>query len=196
MFRRGEVVFHEHDPADSLHLVTRGWFGVQARTRLGDEVMIAVRGEGDVFGEMALLTDSPRSATVFALEPGETLAVYRREFEVLRTRHPAIERAFTTMLTHAVRRMDRLLAEAYYESAEVRVLRRLIELAELYGGEDARIEVPLTQEQLAAIAGTSRATVNAVLAAERRRGSVSLARGRTIVTDVGLLRRRAGVGRD
>jgi len=62
------------------------------------------------------------------------------------------------------------------------VLRRLRELAELYGEEGTRV-IPLTQEEIAGLAGTSRATVNRVLRAEERAGSLELTRGRTTVLD-------------
>jgi CRP-like cAMP-binding protein len=88
--------------------------------------------------------------------------------------------------------MNDLVTEAYYEKAERRVLRRLLDLAAVYGRPDAEIEVPITQEQLASLAGASRATVNAVLAAERGRGTISLRRGATIVHDPQALARRAG----
>ena len=71
-------------------------------------------------------------------------------------------------------------------------LRRLLEVAAAYGAVAVGVTVPLTQEQLAALAGTSRATVNAVLSAERQRGTVSLGRGRTTINDPAALARRAG----
>jgi CRP-like cAMP-binding protein len=82
-----------------------------------------------------------------------------------------------------------LLLEALYLPAERRVLRRLAELAELYADEDGSI--PLTQEQLAEMAGTSRATVNRVLGEEQERGTVQLRRGKTLVLEPAELARRA-----
>jgi CRP-like cAMP-binding protein len=88
-----------------------------------------------------------------------------------------------------VRRLDDLLLEALYIPVERRVLRRLVELGGTYAGRDG--EIPLTQEQLAELAGTSRATVNRVLRDEQRRGTVELRRGRTIVTKPEEVARRA-----
>ena len=98
-----------------------------------------------------------------------------------------------SLLALELRRMNRLVTDAYYESAEKRVLRRLLDLAAVYGDGGGGTEIPLTQEQLASIAGASRATVNAVLAAERARGTITLRRGATIVRDPDALARRAGV---
>jgi CRP-like cAMP-binding protein len=189
-FKRGEVVFHEDDPADSLHLVVSGRFAVQGTTKLGEDALIVVRGPGEAFGELALVVDERRSATVYALEPAETMCVVRQDFDRLRAEYPSVDRMLVSLLALELRRMTRLLTDAYYESADKRVLRRLLELATVYGSGDGRTEIPLTQEQLASLAGASRATVNAVLAAERARGTITLRRGATIVNDPDALARR------
>jgi CRP-like cAMP-binding protein len=191
-FARGEVVFHELDPADSLHLVAAGRFSVRRTTPLGEDSLLVIRGPGDFFGELALVVGGRRSATVQALEAAETLAVYSADFDRLRAGYPGVDQVLVQILAQEVRRMDELLLEAYYVSAERRVLRRLLEVAAAYGSVEAGVAVPLTQEQLAALAGTSRATVNAVLSVERQRGTVSLGRGRTTINDPGALARRAG----
>jgi CRP/FNR family transcriptional regulator, cyclic AMP receptor protein len=192
-FARGEIVFHQLDPADSLHLVASGRFAVRRTTPLGEDSLLTIRGPGDFFGELALVSDASRSATVQALEQAETLAVYHADFDDLRRRHPRVDQVLVLMLARELRRMDELLSESYYVSAERRVLRRLLEVSEAYGGASPGTAIPLTQEQLAALAGTSRATVNAVLSAERERGTLSLGRGRTTLTDPAALARRAGV---
>jgi CRP-like cAMP-binding protein len=189
VFRRGEVVFHRDDPADSLHLVQKGRFAIRIMTPLGETATVGVRGPGDSFGEMAVVDESARrAATVAALEDAETFAVYQGEFHRLRARHPQIDRLLIGFLTAEVRRLDELLLEALYIPVERRVLRRLVELAGTYAGRDG--EIPLTQEQLAELAGTSRATVNKVLRDEQRRGTVELRRGRTIVVQPDELARR------
>jgi CRP-like cAMP-binding protein len=95
------------------------------------------------------------------------------------------------LLAAQLARMDELLAEAYYESADRRVIRRLLDLGRVYGGDDQPIRV--TQDQLAALAGASRATVNAVLSRERKRGTIDVRRGATVVLDHDALARRAGI---
>jgi CRP-like cAMP-binding protein len=190
-FGRGEVVFHEGDPADSLHLIEKGRFAVRVTTPLGETATLAIRGPGEAFGELALVSEAPRSATVAALEPAETHSLYRREFDQLRREHPYVNRILVAVLAASVRRMDELIVEAFYVGAEKRVLRRLRDLAAIYGNGSEQITVPLTQEDLAGLAGTSRATVNRVLRDEESRGTVTLGRGRTVVIDLDTLTRRA-----
>jgi CRP/FNR family cyclic AMP-dependent transcriptional regulator len=189
-FQKGEVVFHQGDPGDSLHLVVKGRFAVRIMTPLGDSVTIAVRGPGENFGEMALVDpETRRSATVQALEPAETQAVYYGELERLRAKHPQISQVLIAFLAGALRRENELLLEALYVPADRRLLRRLAELSATYA--DAQGVIALTQEELAQMAGTSRATVNRVLREEERRGTLELRRGRTVVVDAEALARRA-----
>jgi CRP-like cAMP-binding protein len=117
--------------------------------------------------------------------------VHRIDFERLRERNPGTSNVIVAILSGQMRRLSRHLVEALYVSAEKRVLRRLLEVAEIYGDEDGgEVMVPLTQEDLAGLAGTSRATVNRVLRDEEARGTVKLGRGRTTVLDVETLTRR------
>lgn len=191
-FKRGEVVFHRGDPADSLHLIVKGRFKVQVMTPLGETATIAVRGQGDSFGEMAIVgPGAQRSATVEALEEAETFCVVESEFRRLRHEHPGIDQLLIEFLANEVRLLNERLLEALYVPAERRVLRRLVELANLYGGGDGEVVVPLTQEELAGLAGTSRATVNQVLRAQQDKGVIELRRGKTIVTDPAALATRA-----
>ena len=190
-FRKGEVVFHRGDPADSLHLISKGRFKVQVMTPLGEPATIAIRGPGDSFGEMAIAGEgAKRSATIEALEEAETFCVIDAEFLRVRRQHPGIDRLVIDFLANEVRMLNERLLEALYVPVEKRVLRRLAELVELYSSGDGEVVIPLTQEELAGLAGTTRATVNQVLRAEQERGTLSLGRGRTIVPDPSALAAR------
>jgi CRP-like cAMP-binding protein len=191
VFRRGEVVFHVHDPADTLHLIVSGRFAVRVQTAVGDVAILTVLGPGDMFGELALIGgESRRTATVEALEAGETRSIHRPDFERLRAQHPSVTEVLVAILSAGMRRLSQHLLEALYVPADKRVLRRLGELADGYAPGAAEAVIPLRQEDLASIAGTSRATVNRVLREEESRGSVRLERGRTIVCDRAALERR------
>jgi CRP-like cAMP-binding protein len=187
-FAKREVVFHQDDPADSLHLVVKGRFAIRIAGRHGESVTIGVRGPGESFGEMALVSEGARrAATVAALDSGETFAVYRDDFHRIRRQHPGVTDVLVAFLAGEVRRQNALLVEALHLPAEQRVLRRVLELADLYGDG----EIALTQEELAEMAGTSRATVNATLGREQERGTIELRRGRIVVREAEDLRRRA-----
>ncbi len=184
-FAKGEVVFHAHDPADTIHLVERGRFAVRVTTPLGDTAVLTILGSGDLFGELALLgPDQRRTATVESLEAGETRSILRDDFEALRRRHPGVNEVLIAILVGEVTRLSRHLLDALYVNVDSRVRRRLLELVAVYGdGADGEVTIPLRQEDLAGLAGTSRATVNRVLREDEERGSLRLARGRVVVCD-------------
>ena len=197
-FAAGEVVFHAGDPADCMHLVRSGRFAVRIGTEFGDVATLNVVGPGDAFGELALLTPGePRSATVAALERAETLSVHEIDFRRLRAARPQTDAVLTQLLAARVRRLSGQLVDALYLPAETRVRRRLLDVAAAFGAEGAEgaagdgASIPLTQEELASLAGTSRATVNRVLREEQEQGALELRRGRTTIVDAAALERRA-----
>ena len=190
-FAKGEVVFHRDDLAESLHFVVRGRFGVRVTTPIGENVLLDVLAPGDTFGELALLLpEERRSATVSALEAGETRSLYRDDFTRLQRSHPGVKDVLLRILATKLRRSSERLVEAHHVDAETRVRRRVCELADAYREGDGDAVVPLTQEELAAMAGTSRATVNRVLREDEKAGVVALERGKVAVLDPGTLGRR------
>jgi len=193
-FARAEVVFHEGDPADTFHLIAKGRFGIKVSTALGDTATLAVLGRGDFFGELALVGENVRSATVVALERSETLAIRRDDFDALRNEHPTVQAFLVQVLVAQVRRLSAQVTEALYVSADDRVLRRLNALVPIYAGDAPKdaVEIPLTQEDLATMAGTSRATVNRVLGEAERAGIIALGRMRVTVLDRAALGAKVG----
>jgi CRP-like cAMP-binding protein len=186
-FARNEVLFHEGDPAATVHLIVKGKVVVRVTTPLGDVVALDLALEGDVLGELALLApDGIRSASAVALEPVETLTLDRDVFCDLREEDASVSEFLVQLLAHRVRKLNARLLEALYSPAETRICRRLLELADVY--DDV---IPLTQEDLAGLAGTTRATVNRVLRREEEKGAVALGRGRISVADRQALARRA-----
>lgn len=188
----GEIVFQEGDPADSFHVVLDGRLAMTVTSADGRELTAAIIERDEIFGELALLSPGgQRQATVRALEPSETLLIYRRDFDHLRQRHRAFSELLVDILTLRVRSMAVQLEEALYLPVQTRILRRLVELARSYGGGRQPAVIPLTQEDIAGLAGTARATVNRILRAERTRGTVSLEKRRITVLDLDSLVKRA-----
>jgi len=183
-FARDEVVFHEGDPAETVHLIERGRAAVRTTTRHGQRATLAILGPGDAFGELAILGSEPRrGATVVAIEPLETRSIYAADFHRLRRAHPQLSDVIIGLLTAQVQRMNSELLDALYLPAELRVRKRLADLAGQYEETGGETVIPVRQEDIADLAGTSRATVNRVLREEARRGTVRLSRGQTVVLD-------------
>jgi CRP/FNR family transcriptional regulator, cyclic AMP receptor protein len=190
-YRRGEVVFHEGDPGDALHVVTRGLFVARASTYLGQVVTVNLFPAGSVFGELALISpDSRRSATVAAVERSESLVLRREPFEDLRRNDRGMDTFLVSVLARRNRDLTGHLTDLLFNPAEERVLRRLLLLDDVTPKEEAGGWVRATQEDVAAFAGTTRATVNRAMRQAERDGLIELARGRYRIVDRDRLRRR------
>src|SRR5438270_10521133 len=113
-FGKGEIIFHEGDPGDTLHLIAKGRIALRVTTPLGDTATLLVLGPGDSFGEMALIAPAPRNASAVALEPVETMTVHREQLEELRRDHPGVDRLLMEGLIAEVRRLSHALLEALY----------------------------------------------------------------------------------
>jgi CRP/FNR family transcriptional regulator, cyclic AMP receptor protein len=191
-YRRGEVIFHEGDQGEFLHLVAKGHVGIRNSTPLGDVVTLAVVGPGDFFGELVILSpQAGRNATAVALDATETLTLQREQLDALRREHPAIDRFLLDVMARHIRRMSLLLSDALYLPVGKRVLRRLLEVADTYGDGTPATVIPLTQEDLAGLAGTTRPSANKVLRAAQEAGLLTMSRGQVRILDLDGLTRQA-----
>jgi CRP/FNR family transcriptional regulator, cyclic AMP receptor protein len=190
-FAKGEVVFHEDDPGDSLHLIEAGLFAVRTSTSSGQSLIINVLTSGDVFGEFAVFSPEGRRTTeVDALVAGGTYSIRRDEIgRVLQARPELIEDLMGAVVAKADSTRRRLV-ELLSVPADLRVIRAVLLVDALDPTTDV---VPLTQSDLASLAATTRPTANHILREEAERGTLRLARGRITVLDANKLARRAGV---
>src|ERR1700675_1206570 len=97
-FRRGEVIFHAGDPGEALFVILSGEVKIALPAETGDEAILATLRAGDVFGELALLDGSPRSASATALVPTETVVLPRDRFRELIATEPAVRDALLSSL--------------------------------------------------------------------------------------------------
>jgi CRP-like cAMP-binding protein len=182
-FERDEIVFRKGDPADAVHLITKGRFARRVLSPVGQSAMLAVRGPGETFGELALVwSGMARLVTVAALERGETLSVAGETFRGLLGEHPELKDVLVKLLAERLRLADERAIASHFLDADARVRWALLQLVPVYASGD-EVVVPLTQESLAELAGTARGTVNRVLREEQDLGHVALERGRVRILD-------------
>jgi CRP-like cAMP-binding protein len=192
-FRRGEVVFHEGDPAGGMHLVEQGHVAVKLTTPLGEIGLIDILHPGDTFGEQSLVDGvGIRTATVVAIERAETLALDVRSFRELRQLGAGVDQFLLTVLGVRLQATSHQLLEALYLPAEIRVL-RCVERLRIMFSADADSSIPLTQFDVAEMAGVTRSTANRLLRKAQESGLIRIARGQIDVRDVAALRRKAGL---
>lgn len=194
-FGRNEVVCHAGDPAESLHLVATGHLSVRVTLSTGDTALINILGPGGYFGELALLRDGHRTATVTALEPAETLMLDAGVFRRLCSQHPEVERALMSLLADRIDDLSQRLLESMYVGLDRRLYRRLADLVDQYAGPGSPtgpVTIPFTQSQLAELTGGTRPSVNQVLHRLVGQGIITVGRGRVEVLDRAGLLAKAG----
>jgi len=195
-FDRGEVLVHDGDPADSLHLIVDGRVAVQVSTADGDRATLNILSAGNYFGELSLVRgagERRRTATVLALEDTRTLSLTLATFDRLRVRHAAFDRLLVAALAGRVEQLSGRLLEALYVGLDRRLCSCLLDLARTYRGSSPQVSIPLTQDQIAGLVGGTRPSVNQSLHKLSELGIVELRRGRIVIRDLAALQRKARV---
>lgn len=193
-FRRGAFIMTEGEASDHVVVLLSGRAKVSSYTADGKEVVLAVRGPGELLGDFSALDGAARSATVAALESIEALIVPADRFKAYLEAHARLAVLLLQTWSRRVRDADRKRVEFGAYDTPGRVARRLIELVERYGegdGDSVRISLSLTQDELAGWTGSSREAVSKALREFRDRGWISTGRRAINVLDVDALRERA-----
>ena len=195
-FRRGQALFTEGDLADRVFVIERGWVIVTSIAPGGREIVLGLRGPGDVIGDLSALDGAPRSATAVAAgEVEATVAPGSALIRALSDAAAAME--LLRVLASRLRDADRKRLEFAALDTLGRVAWRLHELSERFGEDTADgidVELPLSQEQLASWCGASREATVKALAALRTLGCISTGRRSVLIRDLQALRRHAQGG--
>ena len=164
---RGDVLFQEGDAPDALYVVLAGRLAIALGNPIDRrESVVALMEAGDLFGELGLLDDRPRSAMARALEASLVLAVpYGPVVEMFR-QQPTMLWNVTRLLAQRLRAMDEALADSVFLDVTGRTAKRILELA----GDGDQFVLPVTQEELAGMVGASRERVNKAIASFIRLG--------------------------
>jgi CRP/FNR family cyclic AMP-dependent transcriptional regulator len=190
----GASLFLEGEKSASVLVVVTGRVKVFSLTEHGEEVVLAVRGPGALLGELSAVDGAPRSASVAALEPVTALVVPVSAFLDFLGSHGHAATVLLRMIAARQRDSDRKRFEFASFDIPARVAGRLVELAERFGqpdGTGVRIDVALSQDELAGWVGASREAVAKALRVLRDRGLVTTGRRTMTVLDLEALRKRA-----
>jgi CRP-like cAMP-binding protein len=192
-YRRGEVIFHEGDPGDALHLVIEGLVKIGRMSPDGDEAIVAALGPGEAFGELVLLDGAPRSATATALEATTTVTLAREVFVDLVDEDPSFRWALFAGIAAHHRRLTDQLSEAHFLDLAGRLARQLARLARdgVADGHGVRLGRLYTQSELAAMIGGTRPRVNRLIGDFVDAGLIRVESDDLVIVDLAALERRA-----
>jgi CRP/FNR family transcriptional regulator, cyclic AMP receptor protein len=192
-YTRGHALFHEHGAPDRVLVLRQGFIKLSRVSDDGREVILAIRGPGDLIGEQSAIDGRPRSATATALDDVTALVLAGSDFVALLEREPRIALVVLRMLSHRLREADVGRMELSLQDATARVAARILELSKRFGDEDGtgvEIHLPISQEELAGWTGCSRDSVVKALQSMRSLGWIETGRRRITVLDLEQLRRR------
>jgi CRP/FNR family transcriptional regulator, cyclic AMP receptor protein len=188
-YPRNSVIVFEDDPGDALFVVAAGQVKVVLVGEDGREVILAVLGPGDFFGELALIDDEPRSAHVIAMDDARLLVLRRDDFQRALEAHPRIALGLLRALSRRLRRADDKIGALVLLDVYGRVARVLLELAADTPSGD-RIH-GVTHATMAQMIGSSRETVSRTLGHLADRGLIVVSRDGIHLTDRAALRAAA-----
>ena len=162
-YQRGEVIFHQDDPGDRLYYVAEGMVKISIVSSDGRESDIALLSRGDCFGEMSVLDGGRRAATAVAVEPTQTMTSTREDFLSFLNEHVQVAIQIIALMARRLRNTDEMMGNMAFLDVPTRVAKKLMELANTYGerrDDQGRITVPVGQEELSRLVGSSREVVS------------------------------------
>ena len=176
---RGSVIMREGDRIDSLYIVISGRLKVMMGEADGKEVILSILGPGEFFGEMGLIDDSPRSASVIAIEPCELLSVTKRAFKKCLAENTEVAMTVLRVVVRRLREADRKIGSLAMLDVYGRVARLLLDMSENVNGQMI-VTKRLTKQDIARMVGASREMVTRVMKDLEMSGYFEV-RGSTIV---------------
>jgi CRP/FNR family cyclic AMP-dependent transcriptional regulator len=194
VFVAGAVICDEGEPATHVFVLVDGLAKVLSSTADGHELTLALRGNGDLVGEIAGQTTGHRNATVQALGTVRALIVAHDKFSSFLDDHPGAGHAYRQVVTRRWNDADSMQRSYSVTNGAHRLAIVLLGLAARFGretGQGVHIAVPLSQGELASLASTSRATVTRALRNWRQRGIIRTGQRDITITGVDALKRIA-----
>ncbi len=191
-FAAEQIVFRENDTSSACYFIRSGHACALREHADGRVITLARFGPGDIFGELAMLHDERRSATVQAVDEMEAISVLGPDMRRLLGEHPEIAIKLIVALGHKLRETNERVAGLSFQTVQsrvARVLSQLVQAAQSEGAGDHDVVITSTQAELARLAGSSRESASRFIAVLERAGIISQGRGRLTIHDPAALDR-------
>ena len=192
-FEPHEDIVRKGDPGDSLYGILSGRVRIYSTSPEGGEITLNVQEPGELFGEIALLDGSMRTASAAAMEHVDLLRIHRDHFLPYVRANPDLLLAMLSLLCQRLRWTSSIIEDTAFLGVPARLAKRLLILAEHYRRSEGRdIIIPLAQHDLASMVGAGREAINKQLALWRLAGIVDTTRGTIVIRDCEALRALIG----
>jgi CRP/FNR family cyclic AMP-dependent transcriptional regulator len=193
---RGEFIYMPGESADFVYFLKQGRVKLSVLAESGKEIAIDIIQSGEIFGEFALVDDSPRSNMVQALDDVLIWVFSKRDFTHLLTSQPRLALNYIRLVGDRRRRMEKKLSDITSKAVSARVCELLHELSTTASGVENAVNeylVPLTHHDVASLIGAARQTTTTVLNDLERRSIIELGRGWVRIKSLKELQTYAGL---
>jgi len=177
--RKG-IVVHTDDRIDFVYLILSGNLKALATDEEGREVIFGLLGPGELFGEMGVLDDNPRSATVIAVNPAQLVVIGKTDFKRFLQESPEVTYYIMRNLVQRLRKADRKIESLALMDVYGRVARLLLDMAETVNGEQV-VTRKISKVDIAKMIGASREMVSRVMTDLQRQGLIEQGGGRIVL---------------
>ena len=187
-----QEVFHKGDPGSQLYVVVTGRLKALTTSMDGDDVVFNIIGPGEVFGEIALLSEGPRTATIRAIDKCELLVLDRRDFLSFLKKTPDAAVRMLSVLAERIKRASEFVEDTQFLNLPVRLAKKFNDLAASYGrqeGDHIRIDLRLSQEEWGDLVGATRESINKQMKVWSDEGLIRVDSGIVTLLDPGALAR-------
>ncbi len=189
---RHTIVLHAGDRTDNIYFVLSGALKVQISDEVGREVILSMLGPGELFGEMGVLDDHPRSATVLAVESSQLVVIGKADFKRCLAENPDVSLFIMRNLAKRLRLADRHIESLALLDVYGRVARLLLEAAEIVNGRKV-VTQKLTKQDIAKMIGASREMVSRVMRDLTVQGLIQERDGQVVLVDLEVFKRHGDV---
>ncbi len=185
-YERGDLIVLEGDPGGALHYVHSGLVKIFKTSPSGKEQVLRLIAAGHTFNDVPALDGGPNPASVAAMEASIVYVIRRADLRVLITTRPQVAAAVIQTLTGALRHLVELVEDLSLRHVTARVAKILLDQEE--ASRKAQRAHHLTQQEMAALAGTAREVVGRSLKELEAAGAIEMHQGRAIVLNAERLR--------
>lgn len=175
-----ELAFSKGTAGSQMFAIIRGRVKVSTLSREGQDVVLAILGPDEFFGEIAVLDERERTATVLAMEPSQLLVLERKALLPFLEHNPKVAIKLLTAISRRLRSTDEIVEDIVFLSVPERLAKKLLYLARDFGQRlpnGIRIALKVSQQELGDMIGTSRETVNQQIGLWRKSGLLAIDQG-------------------
>jgi CRP/FNR family cyclic AMP-dependent transcriptional regulator len=176
-YKKNQVIFMEEETGKYMYIVKFGEVKVVQSSSEGRENILAIHHSGDTFGEMSLMDNMTAPATVVAMEDCKIITISKMNFDNVLMRNPHVVQSMLASLCFKLRDAWKIIQVLKFTDAETRLKHILLNLANTEGiqqGDEICINVKVTHQELAEMAGTSRETISRLMSKMQSHGLLKI----------------------